>query len=300
MYSDLQYLERHQIDTIQWDRCIAGATNGLIYGYSWYLDHMAHNWDALVWNNYQAVMPLPFKKKWGIRYVTTPPFVQRLAVFGNEVPAQVIQAFYQEAGRRFSYIDLMTAEAMDEKNWQSTVRQNLVIDLSPGYEAISAGYTDECKSNIRKSVQRGCRFTTSIDIEQVIRLYRDMYGQYYSGDAYQRLSQLAQAALLKKCLIIAGVAGQTGKIIQGALLFNIDQRIYYMLAAPTADGRKARATYYFIDQVIRRYAGQPLLFDFEGSDIPDVAAFYNRFGPARELYYHHICNQLPWPLRWLK
>ncbi|WP_315816464.1 hypothetical protein [Paraflavitalea speifideaquila] len=57
---------------MKWDRCIADAPNGLIYGYSFYLDKMADNWDGLVLNNYEAVMPLPWKKKWGIYYLAHP------------------------------------------------------------------------------------------------------------------------------------------------------------------------------------------------------------------------------------
>ena len=51
---------------IKWDNCITNAPNGLIYGYSFYLDHMAKQWDALVLNDYEAVMPLTWNKKYGI------------------------------------------------------------------------------------------------------------------------------------------------------------------------------------------------------------------------------------------
>jgi hypothetical protein len=69
----IRYLQRDQIDTVQWDNCIGNAPNGLIYGHSFYLDRMAVNWDALVLNDYEAVMPLPWKKKWGIYYLAHPP-----------------------------------------------------------------------------------------------------------------------------------------------------------------------------------------------------------------------------------
>ena len=55
---DIQYLLHYEIDKSKWDKCINGADNGLIYGYSFYLDHMAKHWDALVLNDYEAIMPL--------------------------------------------------------------------------------------------------------------------------------------------------------------------------------------------------------------------------------------------------
>jgi hypothetical protein len=54
----IQYLSHKNIDKIKWDAVIASSSNRLIYGYSFYLDHMAKQWDALILNDYEAVMPL--------------------------------------------------------------------------------------------------------------------------------------------------------------------------------------------------------------------------------------------------
>jgi len=70
----LSYLPYKQIDKVKWDACIRHSMNRLIYAESVYLDHMAVNWDAIVLNDYEAVMPLPWKKKLGIRYLYQPSF----------------------------------------------------------------------------------------------------------------------------------------------------------------------------------------------------------------------------------
>ena len=54
----IQYFIHPQIDKSKWDDCMDRADNGLIYAYSFYLDQMAKHWDALVFNDYEAVMPL--------------------------------------------------------------------------------------------------------------------------------------------------------------------------------------------------------------------------------------------------
>ena len=59
----IQYLTHYQIDKAKWDDCIGKADNGLIYAYSFYLDQMSKNWDALVLNDYAAVMPLTWNRK---------------------------------------------------------------------------------------------------------------------------------------------------------------------------------------------------------------------------------------------
>ena len=66
---DIKWLRSGSIDRQKWDQCIDRAGNGRIYGYSWYLDIMSNNWDALVLGDYQLIMPLPWRKKYGIRYI---------------------------------------------------------------------------------------------------------------------------------------------------------------------------------------------------------------------------------------
>jgi hypothetical protein len=300
----IQYLQRAQIDIVKWDQCIETAPNGLIYGYSFYLDHMAENWDALVLEDYEAVMPLPWKKKWGIRYVYTPMFLQRLGVFGSNIDSSIEQDFYKRAANHFSFIDLMTNASVYGQSWKTRQRNNFIIPINRSYVEIRQHYSAECTKNIRKAVNRNCSFTRDITIGQVIDLFRDAYGHYspqINDEIYQRLSGLAETAIAHEKLMVCGVKDAKDQtILFGALIFIFGNRLYYIAGAPTKAGRNARATYYFIDQLLKQFAGNPLVFDFEGSDIPEVAAFYNRFGPQQETYYHSMYNGLPWWIRWAK
>ena len=92
---DIQYLPHHEIDKKRWDNVISSASNGLIYAYSVYLDHMSDHWDALVLNDFEAVMPLTWKKKFGIYYLYQPPFAACLGVFGQRLTAEMIDHFVQ-------------------------------------------------------------------------------------------------------------------------------------------------------------------------------------------------------------
>ena len=42
----ITYLAHEEIDKLKWDTCVRNAYNGLIYGYSWYLDVAAEHWDG--------------------------------------------------------------------------------------------------------------------------------------------------------------------------------------------------------------------------------------------------------------
>ena len=81
IHSPIKYVAQQQVDKNKWDACIERSSNGLIYGYSFYLDSMAKHWDALVLNDYEAVMPLTWNRKWGIKYLYQPPLTPQLGIF---------------------------------------------------------------------------------------------------------------------------------------------------------------------------------------------------------------------------
>ena len=79
--SRVKFISRDRLDVKKWDQCIDNATNGVIYAYSFYLDRMSKHWDALVYGDYEYVMPLTWNRKFGIHYLYQPPFTAALALF---------------------------------------------------------------------------------------------------------------------------------------------------------------------------------------------------------------------------
>ena len=298
---NLIYIKRKDLDVARWDNCIAEASNGLIYAYSYYLDAVCDNWDALVWGPYEAVMPLPWRKKWGIKYVYQPPFLQKLGIFGKEINATYVQAFFEKAAEAFSLVHYNTAQPAPGKAQKEL--ENFFLDLSTGYQTIHKNYSSECVKNIRKALARGCTFTLDINAAEVIAFFKNAYGQLHPqlGDPdYQRFKNLVHACQTKGSVLLAGVKDEKENKLFCAALFKDAKRLYYVLGAPSAEGRQKRAPYFFIDAVLQQHSGQPLLFDFEGSVIPSVASFYKKFSPAAETYYEVKINRRPPPLKWLK
>ena len=68
----VKWLRGSDVNKISWDDCITHAFNGSVYGYSWFLDSVCWEWEALVADDYQMVMPLPIRKIVGFRTVVNP------------------------------------------------------------------------------------------------------------------------------------------------------------------------------------------------------------------------------------
>ena len=100
----IRYLTHNQIDTRRWDECIEQSPDALVYAWSWYLDVVHPDWEALVEDDYETVMPLAGGKKFGINYLFQPFFTQKFGVFGkNKVSEGIIQEFLDAVPEKFQF-----------------------------------------------------------------------------------------------------------------------------------------------------------------------------------------------------
>jgi hypothetical protein len=296
---NISILPSARINRQLWDACVQQDSKGLIYATTAYLNQMAGQWYGLVVNDYEAVLPLPIKHIAGIRMVYTPPFFQRLDVVGKYSDAAL------EAIRRrvLNFAPIMDLHNSDPDFLQLTPlrkKTNFILRLNQSYAEIAGAYSKECKKNIAKAYNRGCVFKHGISIQEVKTFYQKAYGAKasYKEKHFARLVAMAESGEVQNYIHLCGVSDESSNsLIFAAILLDDGKRIYYLLGAPSEDGRKARATAFFIDQVVAQFAGKREVFDFEGSDIPDVASFYKGFSPETEYYYRFYLNRLPQPLR---
>ena len=96
------------------------------------------------------------------------------------------------------------------------------------------------------------------------------------------------------------VRNDKGELLAIALFLKDNKRIYNLMPTTFNDGRKQMAMHYLLDSLFKEFAGQNLIFDFEGSDLPGVKAFYLQFGSINEPYNLWHFNKLIWPLNLIK
>ena len=150
--SDIQYLTQQQIIKEKWDHCIRQADNGLIYSFADYLDHMSVNWDGLVLGDYEAVMPLTWKEKYGIRYLYQPFLTAQLGVFGQHIDAATVEAFVKSIPKQFRYIDIYLnhRNVYAVKGFDIYQRTNYVLNLDKPYDLLQKQYRENIRRNVKK------------------------------------------------------------------------------------------------------------------------------------------------------
>ncbi|MBO9683978.1 MAG: hypothetical protein J7502_15150 [Flavisolibacter sp.] len=297
----LYYKQRNEIDTAKWDECIDRASNGLIYAYSFYLDHSADNWDALVLNDYEAVMPLPWRKKFGIYYLYQPFFTAQLGVFGQNITKDLFEKFLRAIPSKFKLWEFSFNQGnlFQLKDYPLFQRVNYVLPLNQPYEQLNASYRENIRRNIKKSIQYRCTIRTDIDASHITELAK----LQPNGAPENELKKFEQLYSLLKERSMAkayGVFSNKNELLASCVFTFSHNRAYYILVGNHPNGRTLGASHALIDAFIKDHAEQNLLLDFEGSDIRNLAFFYSSFGSSEEKYAAIKLNKLPWYVRWMK
>jgi hypothetical protein len=302
--NQIKYLSQKDIDKSKWDACISNAPNGVIYGYSFYLDNMAKHWDALVFKDYEAVMPLTWNKKYGFYYLYQPGFTASLGVFGKNLNESLINDFIKAIPPKFRLIEisLNSGNIFNHPPPFLERSSNYVLELNKPYEELYKAYRDNHKRNILKAFQQGCNVNKEISVDEIIKL-NDEQLKHVSGTKpgdYPNFKKLYELLKSKGHAKTYGITDLNDKILASAVFFFSHNRGYYIMVGNHADGKTIGASHALIDAFIKDHANQNLILDFEGSDIRNLAFFYEGFGATLETYPLLRINKLPWFIKLLK
>ena len=293
----IQYLKHNKIDLKKWDATIAECGN--IYAYSWYLDIVHPGWEALVEDDYQSVMPLTGGKKFGVNYLYQPYFVQQLGVFSKQpLTADKITVFLNAIPKKFRFAEIRLNESNTFDNTLQGIEyhRNVLLDLNQDYEAIRANYHTNTKRNLAKAENNHLQLLYNVIPYHVVALFRDNRGALLDkwGDAeYDILTGLGKFAQNRKAAFVLGVNEiGDGEILCAALFMKTNNRITFLFSGLNEKGKEKQAMTYLLDQVIQKFANQPITFDFEGSDDENLARYYLGFGGHEVKYPSYTFNKL--------
>lgn len=300
----LQYLQRDQIDQEKWDACIDQSDNGLVYAYSFYLDEMASQWDALVLGDYSAVMPLPWNKKYGFYYLYQPFLCASLGVFGKDVTAGMLHLFLSSVPHKFRLWDMYLnyGNLFPMPGYDLYQRVSHVLDLNNSYEDLYGNIRTSYKSLFKRFDRLGYTIKKNIDIDSVLHLTKITLGSVadVKDQEYAKFTRLYNKMYTNQQAVNYGAYSVRGELMASGVFLFSHNRAYYIVAGNHPDGRTMGASHQVIHTFIKEHAGMNLLLDFEGSDVHNIAFFFKSFGAKEELYPGLFYNRLPPLLRWLK
>ncbi|WP_181305722.1 hypothetical protein [Rufibacter sp. XAAS-G3-1] len=304
------------IDYEKWDACLTKASNGMIYGFSWYLDIVSPGWAAIVKEErgeYEAVMPLPVARKFGILYLRQPLFAQQLGVFYQQ---PITEEEWVEIGRLLtSKFQMISRYEFNTENFkavpttgadlESRLFTTYHLDLSQDYGSIVSRYRKDRRWRINKAKRSKLTIKPSVDIDlmlDIFHLYVTPKIEGVIGEAYEYrlIRQLYGEAKRRRMAFMYQVENEEEQVLAMGLFFLFHKKMIYIYNASTPEGKRLGGISLLVDYVLHKYAGQEIVFDFEAPEVDHIADFYSSFGSVKTHFLSISRNNLPAPLKLLK
>ena len=275
----IKCVKRKELAVVKYDACIENAIQSRIYAFSWYLDIVADNWDVLVLNDYEAVMPIPWKQKYFIKYVTQPFFCQQLGVFSvQKISKELVLNFTQKIPNNFFRISL----SLNSDNilfLEKTRRKNYILRLFNEYTEIQKGFSKGRKHAVKVGEKAKLKLY-NVTIEKLLEIQNKNY-TYQIPEMILR--NLTKAFLQNEKGEVLGVF-KGEKLLGGGFFIGSKNRFIYLYSAFNEEGRKLQAASFLISSIIKQHQNSNLILDFEGGNLPNIGKFYRSFGAEEEIY----------------
>lgn len=291
--SNVQIINHKELDKVIWDKKISASASPSFFMLSWVLDILHPNWDALVYLNYEAFMPIPKAQKYGLTYVFQPKFIRSLSIFNeNEDHRSAIIAIFRET---YFLVNINLDFELKESN-SNGVFQKLTIPSS--CELLQNAYS-----------KNALRVISKLDVEIEYKLFNDavVFIEFFKkiknikslkSYSYSKLHQLINECIKRENgkLIAAFYKGEM--IACGFFIF-FQKQVYFMKGTVNKNGREKGAFYGLIDFVLQSLIGRFDNFDFVGSNDKGVSDFYRKFG-AQDFNYSILkYNNIKTPIKQL-
>lgn len=299
----IQYLKNNEIDTELWDDCVRQSIQGFPYAYSFYLNTVAPNFGGLVLNNYEAILPLPTKRKFGIEYVYYPLVCQQLGIVSKKnLDETTIYEMANAIPTKIKYINYCVASKLSN-NGKFIPKDNYTINLKQAYTQLLGNYKYNTRRRIKLALKNELAIVCDINLSTVIELMQktiDPNNSILSSTDYATFKNLLEVLLAKKIGFAVGVLNNKNELEAAVYYVKTEKRIINLLNASTAMAKKKGWVAILIDHIIKEHSNQNYIFDFEGSNIPSIAKFFRNFGSEKNVYYNWQWNRLPFPLKYFK
>jgi hypothetical protein len=285
----IQRISRDNIDIQKYDACIENSIQSRIFAYSWYLDIVADNWEVLVLGDYEAVMPLPWKRKYFIKYVYPPFWLLELGIYSvsSDVNTDI---FIKKLDKEFRFVELrMNTQNKDSSRlMHHHEKQMQSISLQDSYETISSRYSRNRKRDLKKSEQFNLTINWDSKPEKMIALFKENVGKRVENikiKEYNILSKLLKVCIEKGVGEMVSVLDDENKLVASAFFLKHKDTVTELVCSTDFKNRNNGANTYFNDYAIQKYQANFSVFCFGGSSMTNIANYYKSFGAKTETYY---------------
>lgn len=280
----IRKVKYQDIDFEKYKKCLDTSVQRKSYAYPHYLDVVAGkgNWEILVKGNYDAVMPVPLQKKLGMKFAIVPMLCQQLGVFSKIDDLEINQEFYDALCQHYA----VWYYAFNDVNILKTdlvSRKNFLISVG-NYEEIRQKYSPKRKRKLRldQEVLENSERILVTDFSEI----RNFIQNNSTGVEGQDLGEFILRFEKFHKLNFVKFYGfkYHNKWINMIAMYEDDFSAILLGTFNDKEFVKLSGACVLIDDAIRLNV-EHRIFDFEGSELPNVEEFFRGFRPELKPYH---------------
>ena len=284
----IRFLKHSEIDPEKWNQAVRNSLSSNVLAEYELLNLLTDGdtWHALVENDYEAVMPLPTRKKGVLKYVYTPFFLPQMGIFSErEITPQKVADFLYEISKHYVLADVLMNEKTESGHGDHEfVSHSLSLYLT--YNELYSQFHENTKRNIKAAQKQQVRVTVQEEkIADIIALFRTNKGSeeavHFRENDYARLQHVADYLLEHNLLEVYSVRTVQNGLAAGALFVKDGKRRWFWFSGRDNQLSESKPMFLLLDTYIRDHAESDLYLDFNGSSNPNVARLYQGFDGKR-------------------
>lgn len=293
----MKFIKHQSIEKDKWDALVTEFGQDCLYLKTWYLDAACPTWNAIVWGDYEAIMPLPTRDWLIIKKVYQPYFVQQTGIVHQshlqlndllkDFLESVLPNSYFSFRTQFSSQSIIDETILSNKKWKFEHKKNFVLDMQNSYTILSSNFNDNRKRNLKKGIAAGWYVEQSTDLNAAIKMYKENQAPKQKGlanEVYQVLSRIFDASFQNNTGELLVCKNSKNETISYAFFIHTLLRTYYLFGTMNSEGRKYSAISLLFNEVIKKQAEKNIKLDFEGGNLESIGQFFASFGAQEEEY----------------
>lgn len=261
---DIRLIRHEEIDKTKWNSCVHYATNGNIFGYKWYLDAIAKEWDALVEGDYESVLPL-FLTEYDDQLLQ-PNLIREGGIYSiNLLSQKRVNAFLKAIPEQYSNLRIRLNEGISstDETYSIIEKRNHQLILVDPYEKITSNYSARIQAILQSQKQKALLPSANVKPEKIAQLFLDHSSKSQADEAtFHGFQRIMYNALHRGWGATFGVTNRSKELLCAAFFLYSQGRVMQLVATTTVKGQAAGAYEYLLDNFMQSHAGRPLVLDF--------------------------------------
>lgn len=297
-------VQRKDLSVEKYQRCIETSVQRNIYASVWYLDIVCEHWCVLVLNDYEAVMPIPWRKKYGVTYAYPPLWLLELGVFSKQ-ESSITDNFLKTVFKEFKFVELRMNVCNRSTTFSSYLldKQMHRLPMHDVYDDIFSGYRKDRKKDVRKAQNACLQPVWNATPRQLIELFKNNIGKRVAtiqAQDYLILEKLMHVCLEKGVGELLAIYDTEERLVAAGFFLKNEKEVTLLVSSTDLQHRNNGANTFLIDTAIKKYHTDFTTFNFGGSSMPSIANYFLSFGAETTIYPLIKYNNLPRLLKWLK